>query len=195
MKTRILISLSLICCLWSLELRAQDMVIGEIRMFAGNFAPRGWAFCEGQLLPINQYQALFSIIGTTYGGDGRTTFALPDLRGRVPVQYGQGAGLSSYRWGEKFGEEFVSLQAGNLPQHTHPVNGVSASGTQATPEGNYPADTRTQDPEYAATGTRVPMHTGVVGANTTTNQAINNKQPTLGMHYIIALVGTFPSRN
>src|SRR5690606_21678322 len=99
----------LLLILLGLSSQAQDGYIGEIRMFAGNFAPRGWAFCEGQMLPISQNTALFSLLGTTYGGDGRTTFALPDLRGRVPVQSGTGPGLSSYRLGQSGGSETITV--------------------------------------------------------------------------------------
>lgn len=179
----------------SSTLKAQEPFVGEIRMFAGNFAPRGWAFCDGQLLAISSNDALFSLIGTTYGGDGRTTFALPDFRGRLPVQHGQGPGLSNVRLGEKFGQENVVLNTTNLPAHTHPVYGVVVAGSAATPSNNYPANTNSSDPEYATSGTSVQMNTGVVGDNVTSNTAINNRQPSVGIHYIIALVGIYPSRS
>src|SRR5580658_742842 len=107
--------------------------VGEIRMFGFGFAPQGWALCNGQLLPINQNQALFSLLGTTYGGDGRTTFALPDLQGRVPIHMGQGAGLSPYVMGQVGGVENVTLTIAQIPAHTHTVNGQSSLGTLATP--------------------------------------------------------------
>ena len=195
MKKSIIISISCICLLWTTRMAAQEDFIGEIRMFAGNFAPRGWAFCDGQLLAISQNDALFSIIGTTYGGDGVTTFALPDLRGRLPVHKGQGAGLTNYTLGEKFGQETVTLVPNNLPPHTHPVYGVSESGTQANPAGNFPANSQAQDPEYAVNGTRVPMNFAVTGQNSTSNAPVNNRQPSLGVNYIICLYGIYPSRN
>jgi microcystin-dependent protein len=174
---------------------AQEPYLGEIRMFAGSFAPRGWAFCDGQLLATSSNDALFSLLGTIYGGDGRTTFGLPDLRGRLPVQAGQGSGLSSYRLGQKFGQESVVINSAQLPAHNHPVYGVSEDGTASTPAGNYPAATKLLDKEYAPSGTPVPMNFNTFGYNTTANQSINLRQPAIGIHYIIALVGVYPSRN
>src|SRR6185295_12464655 len=113
--------------------------IGMIVMFAGNFAPRNWAFCNGQLLSIAQNTALFSILGTTYGGDGRTTFALPDLRGRVPIHPGQGPGTSNYSLGQQGGVENVTVTQNQLPAHSHGVNAVAQGGNQASPVGNLPA--------------------------------------------------------
>lgn len=196
MKKIICIPIIILCFLGSIEVKAQDQpFLGEIRMFAGTFPPRGWAFCEGQLLPINTNQALFSLLGTTYGGDGRTTFALPDFRGRVPVHKGQGSGLSNYQLGQKFGTERVTVTNNNLPAHTHPVNGVTESGTLASPQNNYLGDSHPNDPEYASSGTRVPMNPGVVGTNTTTNTSIDNRQPVIGLNYIICTAGIFPSRS
>ena len=174
---------------------AQEPFVGEIRMFAGNFAPRGWAFCDGQLLAVSSNDALFSLLGTTYGGDGRTTFGLPDLRGRLPVQAGQGPGLSSYRLGQKFGQESVVLYTEQLPAHNHPVYAVSEDGTASTPAGNYPAATKLLDKEYAPSGTLTPMNAGALTNNTTANRSIDNRQPATGVHYIIALIGLYPSRN
>src|SRR5271157_5430691 len=107
--------------------------VAEIRIFCGNFAPTGWAFCNGQILPIAQNTALFSLLGTTYGGDGRTTFALPDLRGRVPISSGQGPGLASYALGQSGGAETATLGASQLPAHNHLVNAVSGPATSAHP--------------------------------------------------------------
>ena len=195
MKKNILVYISLFLLTFSSTLKAQEPFVGEIRMFAGNFAPRGWAFCDGQLLAISSNTALFSLLGTTYGGDGRTTFALPDFRGRLPVQHGQGPGLSNVRLGEKFGQENVVLNTTNLPAHTHPVYGVVEAGSEAIPSNNYPANTNSSDPEYATSGTSVQMNTGVVGQNVTSNSAINNRQPSVSIHYIIALFGIYPSRS
>lgn len=174
---------------------AQDPFIGEVRLFGGNFAPRDWAFCEGQLLPISNYNALFSIIGTTYGGDGRTTFALPDLRGRVPVHPGTGPGLTEVRLGQNAGSESTTLNANQIPGHTHQAYGVSETGTVSSPQGSYPAYTMPLDPEYAQSGTTVPMNSGVIGTNQTTSESVENRQPSLGVRYIICLYGTYPSRS
>src|SRR5215213_5859350 len=111
-----------------------DPYIGEIRMFAGNFAPRGWALCNGQLLSISQNTALFSLLGTMYGGNGQTTFALPDLRGRVPLHFGQGPGLSNYVEGEVGGTETVTLTTGEMPSHNHGANGNQAPGNSPSPQ-------------------------------------------------------------
>src|SRR5688572_10775523 len=110
--------------------------IGEIRMFAGNFAPAGWAFCDGQLMPISENDALFVLIGTTYGGDGQETFALPNLQSRVPLHYGNGPDGQSYQLGEQIGVESVTLTANQIPQHTHALTGSLSAATATTPSGN-----------------------------------------------------------
>jgi len=164
-------------------------------MFAGNFAPRGWAFCNGQLLSISQNTALFSILGTTYGGDGRTTFGLPDLRGRVPIQPGQGPGLSNYVLGQKAGTENVTLTQNQLPSHNHAVNAVAEGGNQASPEGNLPAVESTgTSKDYSDAAATSQMNPGMVG-NTGGNQPFSVVQPYQCVNYIIALQGIFPSRN
>ena len=172
-----------------------DPFIGEVIMFGGNFAPRGWALCDGQLLSISQNSALFSILGTTYGGDGRTTFALPDLRGRVSVHPGSGPGLSSYALGQKSGAETVTLTNAQTPSHQHSVNCGSGREDQGSPAGNYPA--------ASSSPSTVTMYGPT--ADATMNAAMisaeggggshTNVQPLLGINYIIALVGVFPSRN
>jgi len=172
----------------------QEGFIGEIRMFAGNFAPRGWAMCDGQLLPINQNQALFSILGTTYGGDGRTTFGLPDLRSRVAVHAGTGPGLSTRRLGSKSGLETNVLSVTNLPSHSHTVNAVSGDGNQSLPTGNLPAGTKLLDKEYSDASGNTTMDASMVN-NTGDGSSVNNMQPYLTIHYIIATTGVFPSRN
>jgi len=183
--------------------------IGQIMMFAGNFAPRGWAFCEGQLLAINQNTALFSILGTTYGGDGRTTFGLPDLRGRAPIHPGTGPGLTSRRLGEKNGTENNTLTQMQLPSHTHSASGTlnanNAVGNTNNPSGNSlaisktPIDrTNTVDTNTytnAAANTPMANNVSVQVGNTGGNQAVNNMQPFLGLNYIIALQGVYPSRS
>ncbi len=168
--------------------------IGEIRWFASNFAPRGWAFCNGQLLPVSQNDALFSILGTTYGGDGRTTFALPDLRGRAPVHFGQGPGLANVSLGQSLGAETVTLQANHLPAHSHTLQGSTNPATQSDPTSNVLGSPQGDNIYAAAGGTQVAMRVDSIG-NTGANQAHNNMQPSIAINCIIALTGTFPSRN
>ena len=174
--------------------KAQDSIIGEIRMFAGNFAPTGWAFCQGQLLPIAQNQALFSLLGTTYGGDGRTSFALPDLRGRVPVGFGQGPGLSNRVIGEQFGSELVTLNINQMPSHNHTVNAVTTEGNQNLPTNSLPANTKTLDKEYSNANANTTMKATMVNP-TGGSQPFGVSQPSLGVNFIIALQGIYPSRN
>ena len=196
MKKSIIILLLLLCLSFSNIARAQEPFLGEIKMFAGNFAPRGYAFCDGQLLPISQYSALFSLLGTTYGGDGRTTFALPDLRGRVAIHPGNGPGLSSYRQGQKGGAETTIITVANLPSHshTHAAPAVSEDGNTSVPTGAVPAGTKVLDKEYSTEAPNTTMRGGNVG-NTGGGQSVNNVQPYGTVHYIIALVGVFPSRS
>ncbi len=166
--------------------------LGEVRIFAGNFAPRGWAFCHGQLLPIASHSALFSLLGTIYGGDGRTTFALPDLRGRTPIGVGSGPGLTPRREGQRMGEERHTLTEPELPAHDHPLQ---ASGEY--PSTDDPANASLARQEfrgYAASNPTTTMRSGSV-ANAGGGQAHNNMQPSLAMNYIIALVGLYPSRS
>ncbi|OEK09718.1 phage tail protein [Flavivirga aquatica] len=163
-------------------------------MFGGNFAPRGWAFCDGQLLPISQYSALFSLLGTTYGGDGRTTFALPDLRGRVAIHPGNGPGLSSYRQGQKGGAETNTLTVNQMPSHRHSVNAVMEDGNESVPTNNVPAGTKVLDKEYSSDTPNTTMKSSIIG-NTGGGQPINNIQPYGTVNYIIALQGIFPSRS
>lgn len=173
--------------------------IGEIRMFAGNFAPRAWAFCDGSLLSIAQNTACFSILGTTYGGNGQTTFALPDLRGRLPVGAGQGPGLSNYSLGQVSGVESVTLTVQNIPPHAHAMFASSDPPVQNTAQGaSLASNSRATNPPmaniYAAGQTnQVPMGatTGVVGGGS----PVSIVQPILGLNYIICLEGIFPSRN
>lgn len=168
--------------------------IGQIIMFGGNFAPRGWALCDGQLLAISQNQALFSILGTTYGGDGRTTFGLPDLRGRVSMHAGSGPGLTTRRLGEKGGTETNTLSAAQIPSHNHGVAiGVSTdAGEEANPAGQVIAGSAGSFNEDATSGQNLG---GVSQNNVGGGQAVNNLQPYQCVNYIIALQGTFPSRN
>ena len=171
--------------------------IGEIKIFAGNFAPAGWALCNGQLLSIQQNTALFSLLGTIYGGNGTSTFALPDLRGRVPIHMGQGPGLSSYFEGQQAGTETVTLITNQIPAHTHTVNAVASGGNQASPVGGSLAIESTGTSlDYVNSNTTPTsaMHPAMI-ANTGGNQPHSNIQPYLCVNFIIALVGIFPSRN
>ena len=165
-----------------------DPFLGEIRLVPFTFAPKGWAFCAGQLLPINQNQALFALLGTTYGGDGRTTFALPDLRGRVPVGAGQ-AGGSEYPLGSSGGHETVKLTVGQLPSHSHAVRANRGQATTKNPAASLPAS----GGAYAATQ-NATMNSVMLGKSGG-GQAHENRQPYLSLNYIIALQGIFPARS
>jgi microcystin-dependent protein len=169
--------------------------LGEIRMFAGTFAPRGWAFCNGQIMSIAQNTALFSLLGTTYGGNGQTTFALPNLQGRVPVHWGTGAGLSPYVLGQQAGQENVTLLQNQMPPHTHPVNAVASGGNQASPAGNFPAIESTGTSlDYASGAPDSAMNAAMVGS-AGGGQPVPIVQPYLAVSFIIALEGIYPSRN
>lgn len=164
--------------------------IGEIRIFGLNFPPRGWAGCDGQLLNIAQNTALFSILRTTYGGDGQTVFGLPDLRGRFPTHFGAGPGLSNRVLGQPTGTETETLTSAQLPSHTHPLSTSVSSATAdlKSPEGNVPASVA-DDPPYAA-ATDTP---NVQSGNTGGGQSHPNMPPFLSLNFCIALTGTFPS--
>ncbi len=187
--------------------------LGQMVMFAGNFAPRDWALCNGQLLPISQYQALFSILGTTYGGDGRTTFALPDLRGRASIQQGRGPGLTDIKLGQRGGSETKTLTILELPNHFHNAGTLKGSigANEEDGDSNDPAG-RTFAPIEAGSSNQVtinaynseapdrtmaPNSVSITGnvAPTGNQQPFNIRNPFLGVNYIIALYGTFPSRN
>lgn len=167
--------------------------VGEIRIFAGNFAPNGWMSCDGQLLPISEYETLFQLIGTTYGGDGESTFALPDLRGRMPVHQGTGLGLPSMALGESGGQEQVTLTSQQIPVHSHPLVGSAANATATSPSGGVPGTM----PEVAASAygsdapltTLSPQSVSAVGGS----QPHENLQPYLCVGFIISLFGIFPS--
>lgn len=168
--------------------------VGEIRMFAGNFAPRGWAFCDGQLLAVSQNDALFSLLGTIYGGDGRTTFALPDMRGRIPIHAGSGPGLSDRRLGSKGGQENVTLTTNQLPSHSHTPKASGALATSPNPQTNVTGTSTTlnafiaNDPPTAALNSSTI--TAVGGSRSHTNL-----QPFICINFIIALFGIYPSRH
>ena len=173
-----------------------DPFIAEIIMFGGNFAPRGWAHCDGQILPISQNQALFSLLGTTYGGDGRTTFGLPDLRGRVPTHPGplDGVGGDPNVLGKKGGSEAVMLTESQVAAHHHPVLASSDAGISGPLAGNVHAKPSNLSKIYADPNNLQPMSDTGVG-NTGAGQGHDNMQPYLTLCFIIALQGVFPSRN
>ena len=164
--------------------------LSEIRLFSFNFAPRNWAQCNGQLLPIQQNQALFALLGTTYGGNGQTTFGLPDLRGRVPIHFGAG-----YALGQRAGAEFHTLSAAELPQHLHVASGTGASATTVAPGGalHAVAPSAVGTP-FGPPTSPVAMAAGAISA-TGGSQPHENRQPYLTLNFCIALQGIFPSRN
>lgn len=177
-----------------------DPFIGEIIMFGGNFAPRGWALCDGQLLPISQNTALFSILGTTYGGDGRTTFGLPDLRSRTPVHAGNGPGLSTIRLGEKSGNEITFLNTVNLPPHSHGHDHdlLASSGEGETGEPSNQILSKTTEDIYHSAGSDTALSPNSISNDATATggrQGFSNRGPFMAVYFIIALQGTFPSRN
>jgi len=160
--------------------------VGEIRMFAGNFAPAGWMFCEGQLLPISENETLFQLLGTTYGGDGQSTFALPDLRGRIPIHQGNGFILA-----ETGGAEEITLTTNQIPAHTHPLLAAAITGDQITPGGNLPSSSFNVTPYIndVPNGNFNVASVGPVGGS----QPHTNFQPYLCVDFIISLFGIFPS--
>jgi len=169
-----------------------DPFLGEVKIFAGNFAPRGWATCDGQLIPISQNTALFALLGVNFGGDGRTTFSLPDLRARMPMHAGQGPGLSPHSVGETGGSTSVTLLQSEIPQHTHTLHASPAAST-TSPGGSATLAVTSGTKIYAAPSNLVPMGAGLQAAGG--NQPHENRQPFLGVTFIIALQGIFPARN
>ena len=170
-----------------------DPFVGEIRMFAGNFAPQGWALCNGQLLSIAENDVLFNLLGTTYGGDGQTTFSLPNLNGRFAIHQGQGTGLSARAIGSQVGEQQVTLQISQLPAHSHAANCASNAAT-ANPKGNFWAT----DPSgnTAAYSTSAPnSQMAPLTAAPAGGQPHDNLQPYVAISYIISLFGIFPSQS
>jgi microcystin-dependent protein len=174
--------------------------LGQIMLVGFNFAPQGWAFCNGQLLSISQNTALFSLLGTTYGGNGTTTFALPDLRGRAAVGFGQGPGLSNYDLGQSTGTETVTLTAGQMPSHNHLVAANAATATVPSPGGADLAQSYDATARHAVNTYSTPPMTAPVTLDPATvqqsggSQPHSNIQPALALNYIIALQGIFPSR-
>lgn len=163
--------------------------VGEIRIFAGNFEPAGWMFCSGQMLAISQYETLFQLIGTTFGGDGQSTFALPDLRSRVPIHMGQGSGLSNYPLAQSSGAEQVTLTLQQIPIHTHIPMGSSTGGSD-NPSGNFWGNSNAK--AYSAGPGNTTMNGSAIG-NAGGNQPHDNMLPFLGLSFIISLFGIFPT--
>lgn len=191
-KNNIFLALLLI---YSLIGYTQDAYIGQIKIFAGNFAPSGWEFCSGQLLPIAENQALFSLIGTTYGGDGQYNFALPDLRGRLVVgASGTGPGLSNVIIGQQYGTETNTMTVSQMPAHTHAIACVTGSGNQNNPTNNLYANTGLLDKEYSTTAANTQMSSTMMGLSGG-NTPFTNMQPTTGLNFIICLQGIYPSQN
>ena len=180
-----------------------ETYLGEISMGGWNFAPHGFAFCNGQLLSISQNTALFSLLGTNFGGDGQTTFGLPDLRGRVPIHWGQGNGLSSYNIGQTGGTEAVALVTSQMPAHNHTINANGNIPNTASPDGSYFANSPVTGSGPNATQLKLYQTTAPNGAvfnantmgSTGGGQAHTNIQPFMCVTYVIALTGIFPARN
>lgn len=170
-----------------------DPFVAEIRIFPFNFAPKGWAFCQGQILPLSQNTALFSLLGTMYGGDGKSNFALPNLQNSIALHAGQGPGLSPYTQGETGGTETVALLTSEIPSHIHQAKCSTTDGNDYGPAGDFWAPDVTGNPQYGATGdvTMAPDAVGAAGSS----QPHNNMQPYLALNYCIALQGVFPPRS
>lgn len=180
-----------------------DPYLGTVTIFAGNFAPRSWMFCQGQLLSIAEYTALYSLLGTTYGGDGQTTFGLPDLRGRTAIHQGQGQGLSNYVLGQMSGTENVTMTSGQLPPHNHTLvsitgtpTAVNATGNTDNPTNARPANGGVSVYGTSGDGSGMGASTGIVqSAIAGGSQPFSVISPLLAMNYVIAVEGIYPSRN
>ena len=194
MRRAAAVSLLLLFLVLSIPLgtRAQDRYLGSIALVAFNFAPIGWATCDGQLMSIRENTALFSLLGTMYGGDGINTFALPDLRGRMPIGQGQGPGTSLYNVGETGGTETETLTLSQIPQHTHTPIGSGSPANTGSVSGTYWATPRLL--LYSSVAPSVPMKSVAIGS-TGGNQPHDNQKPYLTINYIIALEGIFPPRS
>lgn len=168
--------------------------LGEIRMFGGNFAPTGWAMCNGQLMSISQNTALFALLGTTYGGDGVTTFELPDLQGRLPIHQGTDPSGNSYVIGQRAGEEFVTLTVNQMPSHAHQMVAASDASSQSLPVGNLTANTTAAGVNLYGSGTAAAMAPAAINS-VGGSQPHDNSMPFVVVNFIIALEGIFPSRS
>ncbi len=167
--------------------------VGEIRMFAGNFAPRGWAFCDGQLLAVSQNDALFSLLGTVYGGDGRTTFGLPEMRGRIPIHQGTGPGLSRHQLGARAGLENETLTTNEMPSHRHDAQASTSAANESSPQGRVLGSPSNHEIYAPVSGAHVSLVSTTIG-DTGGSRSHTNLMPALCINYIIALVGIYPSR-
>lgn len=172
----------------------QEPFIGNVILFGGTYAPQGWAFCDGSLMSIAQYDTLFSLIGTTYGGDGQSTFALPDLRSRIPVHQGQGPGLGSYIIGQQAGVETVTLLPAQIPSHSHPVLSNSGTAGSQDPTNNFLGTQGTLQEYIPGTSANSVMNAAAV-ANSAGGQPHDNIMPSIALNYIIALEGIYPQQN
>jgi microcystin-dependent protein len=169
--------------------------LGEIRLFSGNFAIEGWAFCNGQTLPISEYAALFSLLGTSYGGNGTSTFSLPNLQSSVPMSQGQGPGLNPYVVGQQVGTQNTTLTISQMPTHTHNLVASTTNGTAHAPAAGEALATVARNHDvYTTGGGLAPLNPATIGL-TGANQPFSNVQPFLAMTFLIALEGIYPSRN
>ncbi len=198
-QTAAVAALSVLTLLPADKAQAQEAILGEIKLFGFNFCPRGYAAAAGQLLPISSNTALFSLYGTYYGGDGRTTFALPDLRGRAPLAYGQGPGLSNYPIGAKGGTETVTLNTQQMPAHTHALNATNAVADQRRPKGDILAWPNVQIDGndlsiYGNGNADVQMQPDSIGP-AGNNQPHENRPPYIALNWCVATQGIFPSRS
>lgn len=169
--------------------------IGEIRMFGGNFAPRNWAFCDGSLLSTSEYDALFSLLGSTYGGDGRTTFGLPDLRGRIPIHQGSGPGLTTRNHGAKGGTESITLASNQIPGHPHTWEASTTTADQTTASGHILGSTTSVDIFEQNLNNPVQMSDQAIAEHSGSGSTHPNLMPYQVVNFIIALIGLYPSRN
>ncbi|MGH2879620.1 MAG: phage tail protein [Solirubrobacteraceae bacterium] len=170
-----------------------DQYVGEIRLFGGNYTPAEWAPCDGRLLKIDEYQTLYALIGTTYGGDGQTTFALPDMRGRLPLSSGQAPGMSNYQLGQKGGVEAVTLAPTQYPAHSHHVRANTTLGAEPGPAGNLLASSAGIYMYHESAPTE-SLNQASISVSRGGAQPHENRQPSLGVSYIIALNGIYPSQ-
>jgi microcystin-dependent protein len=171
-----------------------DPFVAEIRIFPFNFAPKGWAFCDGQILPLSQNTALFSLLGTTYGGDGKSNFALPNMQGNAPMHPGQGPGLSLHDLGETGGSETVSLLESEIPSHSHPLMSLGAPGNRTSPVANSIARASAGNAYFPQTGATLVAMADQALAPAGGDQPHNNMQPYLTLNFCIALQGVYPPR-
>ena len=197
MKKLSILAFIMVSFSFSSLLKAQQPIVGQIMFVPYNFAPNGWHECDGSLLPISEYEVLFTLIGTTYGGDGQSTFAVPNAKGKVIIDDGQGTGLSPYVIGQTAGVESVTLTTNQMPNHSHSVLASTADGNQNSPTNGIPANTKILDKEYSNStdsASKVVMKPGMIAVSGG-NQPHDNMMPTLSMKCVISLFGVFPSQN